>query len=187
MKKSHLILAHSYWEKLLQPGDWVIDATCGNGHDTLFLSQLIQGNGGVIALDVQERALEQTRLRLPSNAPVHLFLQSHEQFPSLALDHPIRLIVYNLGYLPGSQNKQQTTQTSSTLTSVKQALSLIQPGGAISITCYPGHEEGQREQNALFALTSELPFSEWNVLNHQCLNRTLAPSLLLIERNKFTK
>ena len=56
-----------------------------------------------------------------------------------------KLIVYNLGYLPGS-DKLLTTKTSSTLLSVEKALSLIAPNGAISITCYPGHEEGKKEE-----------------------------------------
>ena len=37
--RSHLDLAHQYFESLLNIGDFVIDATCGNGHDTLALAR----------------------------------------------------------------------------------------------------------------------------------------------------
>ena len=56
--QSHLDLAHAYWQKVAGKGLWAIDATCGNGHDTLFLSETFEG---VIALDIQNEALENTR------------------------------------------------------------------------------------------------------------------------------
>ena len=38
----HLKLAHHLWDQLLQKGDWALDATCGNGHDALFLSERVE-------------------------------------------------------------------------------------------------------------------------------------------------
>lgn len=38
-------------------GDTVIDATAGNGHDTVFLAQLVGRQGRVWAFDVQSSAL----------------------------------------------------------------------------------------------------------------------------------
>ena len=37
-----------------------IDATMGNGHDTLFLCEMAGEKGKVLAFDIQERALEAT-------------------------------------------------------------------------------------------------------------------------------
>lgn len=48
------------WRRVLRPGDTVIDATCGNGHDTLELARMVctdEGLGYVYAFDVQEDAL----------------------------------------------------------------------------------------------------------------------------------
>lgn len=48
------------WKKVVRPGDTVIDATCGNGHDTLELAKLVCADnapGYVYAFDVQEDAL----------------------------------------------------------------------------------------------------------------------------------
>lgn len=171
---SHLDLAHQIWAKVAQPGDWAIDATCGNGHDTLFL---VDHFAGVIGLDVQEKALENTKNLVGDKAL--LFCQSHETFP--LLPYPIRLVVYNLGYLPGA-DKSFTTQVQSTLTSVTNALGLILPGGLVSITCYPGHPEGQREEEALLKLCQALPPADWSVSFHSWQNRLQSPSLLLIQK-----
>jgi hypothetical protein len=187
---SFIDLAHHYWEKLLQEGDWAIDATCGNGHDIFKLAGILLGKQGtVIGIDRQQEAISRTHDLLQSGfsneerARLHLFCQSHTHFPLLVENNPIRLIVYNLGYLPKG-NKQITTMTQSTLESVRKALDLIVPGGAISITCYPGHEEGGREEKALLQEMSHLSSLIWNVCYHTIPNRFLAPSLLWIQKNQ---
>lgn len=185
---SHLDLAHQYWEKLLQKGDWAVDATCGNGHDTLKLAEILQEKqGGVIGIDIQQQAIDQTRDLLQSHSlllqqdHVHLFCQSHIDFPLLAKQYPIRLIVYNLGYLPKG-NKQITTIVSSTLASFKMALDLVVPGGAVCITSYSGHEEGNREEQMLLQEATHLSSVDWNVCYHSFPNRTHAPSLFLFQK-----
>jgi hypothetical protein len=163
----HLKLAKQYWKEFLKNGDLAIDATCGNGHDTLFLSDLCS----VIGMDIQSQALENTRALLQKE--VSLYLLSNEEIDSLPLPYPPRLIVYNLGYLPGG-DKSITTQTEKTLISVKKSLELLAPGGALSITCYPGHEEGAREEKALEEWAATLP----SVKHHKWGPKS--PSLLWI-------
>jgi hypothetical protein len=185
---SHLDLAHQYWEKLLRNGGWAIDATCGNGKDTLALAGILRKKqGGIIGLDLQQEAINKTKellqlhLSAEDQARVYLYCQSHTHFPLIAQENPIQLIVYNLGYLPKG-NKLMTTLTTSTLESVKKAMALIVLGGTISITCYPGHEEGKREENALLGELSHLCPRNWNLCFHTFPNRTIAPSLLLIQK-----
>ena len=65
-KESHLV-PHGMginlcrvWRKVVKPGDIVIDATCGNGHDALELVRMVcadNASGYVYAFDVQEDAL----------------------------------------------------------------------------------------------------------------------------------
>lgn len=186
--QSHIDFGHYFWKQILRRGDWAIDATCGNGNDTYQLAEILAPlQGQVIAMDLQERAIICTKERLAANAcslaPVHLFCQCHTQFPSLALENPIRLIVYNLGYLPKA-DKTVTTQVVTTLQSAKIALSLVMPGGAICITCYPGHNEGNREQEALLQSCSLLDPALWNVCFHHFVNRIASPNVLLIQRSK---
>jgi hypothetical protein len=149
----HLEFAKKYWVERLQPGDCVIDATCGNGHDTLFLAKQ-PSTKTIFSLDLQECALIQTQKLLEKHLPldaqkkVSLFQKCHSTLPKTP-SRP-RLIVYNLGYLPKG-NKNLTTKTTTTLQSLSYALSILASDGAISIMCYPGHEEGLAEQNEIIA------------------------------------
>ena len=57
------------------PGDLCIDATMGNGNDTLLLSTLCGEKGRVLAFDIQEQALKSTKKRLVSaGAPANYTL-----------------------------------------------------------------------------------------------------------------
>ncbi|MDP1607902.1 MAG: class I SAM-dependent methyltransferase [Chlamydiales bacterium] len=173
--KPHLEAARNLWRSWLKPGDLVIDATVGNGHDAFFVSEL---GCEVIGLDIQQAALEQTKKRF-GERKIQLFHQSHSQLHLLKLPRLPKLIIYNLGYLPGG-DKQLTTLTESTLQSVEKGLERLDPEGALCITCYPGHDEGLREETALLAWASLLSPEKWLVCHHRWLNRNRAPSLLWI-------
>lgn len=189
--KSHIDLAHHYWSLLLEIGDTtVIDATCGNGHDTLFLARqcLRRDRGQLITLDIQVKALNQAKELLFSEVSeeilsrIHFINQCHSVFPISLIENPVKLIVYNLGYLPKGE-KSITTMVDTTLLSIHAALQLIAPRGVISITCYPGHEEGRKEQEVIINLVESLDPKEWNCCLHQWINRTSAPGLLLIQKS----
>lgn len=190
--QSHLDLAHGYWSKLVQIGDTVIDATCGKGFDTLKLCQLALSTdkGKVYAIDNQFEAIKLTQDFLNHSLPEKLRMRikfqqrCHSSFPDDLEALSVKLIVYNLGYLPGG-DKSKTTLSSTTLQSLHQAQSLLQPGGVISVTCYPGHFEGALEQEAILAFIANLSSKEWNCCHHTWLNRSQAPTLLLIQ--KMTK
>ena len=51
-------------EQALYPGALAVDATMGNGHDTLWLCGLVGENGHVYAFDVQREAVDRTRALL---------------------------------------------------------------------------------------------------------------------------
>jgi SAM-dependent methyltransferase len=182
---NHLKVAHLYWKEILKPGDWAIDATCGTGQDTLYLAKL--GGAGVISLDIQEEALRRAKKLLEDElaqvelAKVHLMLHSHATFPKLASEQRVKLVVYNLGYLPGG-DKSLTTKPPSTLESIRQAAELIASGGALSITFYVGHPTGQEEFDLIAPLLAALPFSEWNICQHCWVNRPSSPILFLLQK-----
>ena len=186
--QSHLDLAHTYWKQLLSPGDLVVDATCGNGYDSLILAQLILQNdtGYLYGMDTQDSAIAATRARLTKHLPEALLkrvgfaCQSHEQFPMEISPASVQLIVYNLGYLPGG-DKTRTTRVESTLTSLNQAITLIQPGGCISITAYPGHPEGKQEKQAVLTFVAQLDPQRWSCCHHSWCNRKEAPELFFLQ------
>lgn len=187
--QSHLDLAHSYWSRLIKPGDIVIDATCGNGQDTYFLSNLAlkNGKGQVYGLDIQPKAIDLTRSYLQDRLPldvlqqIELIVGCHSQFPDAIQPSTVATIVYNLGYLPGG-DKSKTTQVETTLKSLQKALILVKKGGLISITCYPGHEEGSLEQHAVIKFVESLPATDWSCCHHLWTNRKKSPSLLIIQK-----
>lgn len=189
--QSHLDLAHQYWKKLVIPGDLVIDATCGNGHDTLFLATLAlnETQGSLYTLDIQPEALEKAKERLQAHIPlsyfsrIHFIPGCHSTFPAPLLPESVKLIVYNLGYLPGG-NKTLTTQSNTTLESLQNALPLLAPQGVISIMCYPGHPEGKVEEVKIIEYLSTLDRWEWNCCHHRWINKQDAPSLLLLQKRQ---
>ena len=58
------LLAHELIRPFIREGDLVIDATCGNGHDTLFLAECVGASGKVLAFDVQEIAVASSKVCL---------------------------------------------------------------------------------------------------------------------------
>lgn len=128
----------------LKPNDIVVDATCGNGNDTLFLSQLVN-KGKVFSFDIQNQAIKNTEKLLSSNKinNVKLIKDSHVNISNY-INSKISLIVFNLGYLPNG-NKKITTNYKTTIEAIKNSLQLLNSKGLILITFYPGHKEGLLE------------------------------------------
>jgi Putative rRNA methylase len=188
--QSHLDLAHNYWQSCVTPGDIVIDATCGNGRDTLFLCKLAlsSGDGHAYAMDIQSMAIEKTRKLLSENLEANLLNRiiltqgCHSQFPTEICESSVKLIVYNLGYLPGGE-KSLTTFSPTTLKSLESAQTLLKKGGIISLTCYPGHPAGKIEEEHLLAYVSGLEPKAWSSCHHRWINRREAPSLIILQKS----
>ena len=137
-------------KKIIDENSIVVDATVGNGYDTLFLRKQLSINEFLYGFDIQEKAIEITKERLIENKcynGVKLIQDSHENFRKY-IDGSVDLILYNLGYLPMG-NKDITTESTKTLTSVKDGMTLYKSGGVIIITVYPGHLPGALEFKAL--------------------------------------
>ena len=169
--KSARYLAAEILRAVLSPGDRAIDATMGNGHDTALLCSLVGPEGRIYAFDVQPAALEATRRRLAEEGyagQAELFLLGHEHMRE-AVGEPVKAIVFNLGWLPGGDHRI-TTLTETTLPAIQQALALLMPMGVLVICVYPGHPEGEREQEMVTRLLSSLSPREYNVLMQQFLN-----------------
>jgi tRNA G37 N-methylase Trm5 len=181
------LLAHTCLDMVIKEGDSVVDATAGNGHDTLYLALKVGQRGYVYAFDIQESALAHTASLLKKNNllnRVALIGGSH----SCINEHvkvPLAAVVYNLGYLPGGDHSI-VTRVNTTVQSIKQALALLIPGGLITVTLYPGHPEGVREKDKLLLFCENLLPAEYTVMHLEKLNRqTKPPELLLIQKKHF--
>ncbi len=179
-------LAADYMIRTIRQGDSVVDATMGNGKDTLFLCELVGEAGHVYAFDVQREAVERTRERITEagyDARTTLLLAGHETMAE-HIREPVQAVMFNLGWLPGAEHIV-TTRTETTLQAVSAALELIAPGGIVTVCVYPGHEEGTRELKALKEYVSALSVRTYNVLYHSFVNASSqTPQLFLIQKNK---
>ena len=171
-------------QKAAQPGDDVIDATCGNGNDTVFLANLVGGRGHVYAFDIQSEAIQITNERMiASNLNnVTLIHDGHENVLEY-VQTSISAAIFNLGYLPGS-DKSITTHAATTWQAVNNIISLLKPGGVIILVIYHGHEAGKHERAELEHLISTLPQATTQVLRYEFLNKKDAPYIIAIEKNK---
>lgn len=179
--------AHQLIEEIVQPGDTVIDATCGNGHDTLFLSNLITASGQVYACDVQAQAIETTKQLLTSHEKKNITYieDSHanldKYLPTATLEKTAAAI-FNLGYLPKS-DKQVITDPDSTITAVEKLFPYLKKGGRIVIVVYHGHEGGELEKERVLRFVQNLDQSIYEVLQYQFINqRNTPPFVIAIEK-----
>jgi methylase of polypeptide subunit release factors len=170
--------------KIIQEDSIVIDATIGNGYDTLFLRKHLGDQGFLYGFDIQEKALQSTKERLVKNAcfnKVKLIHDSHENFRKY-VDCPVDLILYNLGYLPKG-DKNITTESTETLESVKEGMSLLKSGGVIIITVYPGHLPGALELEVLSNYLETIDQKEYAVMKIDFFNyKNKPPVVFMIER-----
>lgn len=169
-------------------GAQVIDATMGNGHDTLWLCELVGESGRVYAFDVQPEAVERTRQRLVDASVAdraHLFCAGHERMGEF-VNESVDAVVFNLGWLPGAEHGV-TTRTDTTLRAVNAALKLLKEDGLMTVCIYPGHDEGTRELNALMEWGAHLDDCRYDVLLKTYLNQPNNPPRMLAVKKKRTR
>lgn len=148
--------AHAILETHIAPGDCVIDATVGNGHDTLFLTGQVTSTGVVYGFDIQACALDATAKYLTGRsgekvADVRLFHICHSMMDACidsVHQQQISCVMFNLGYLPGGDHAF-TTGPATTIKAIQCALRLLRPGGVISIIVYRAHDDAELEARAV--------------------------------------
>lgn len=172
----------------LHEGDQVLDATAGNGHDTLLLARCVGDAGRVWALDIQPAALSNTRQRLEAAGLAHraeLIQADHAQLadslPS-ALRGRLAAAVFNLGYLPGADHAVITRSTS-TLAALDQIQDWLAVNGLLVVTVYPGHPGGAEEADAVSGWVARLPRPSWRAWSAGLANvAATAPRSFLMQR-----
>jgi SAM-dependent methyltransferase len=177
-------LAHLFLHTFLRDGSRVVDATCGNGHDTLLLARLAGTDGHVWGFDIQEQAIAETGRRLTEAGlagRVTLLHAGHEVLHR-HVTAPLELVLFNLGYLPGG-DRSVITRPETTLAALEQALLLLAAGGCVLVTIYPGHTGGSEEQNAVETWVAGLQPREYYCWRMGQTNvAPSAPYLLLIQK-----
>lgn len=191
--------SHHFAREILLPGDLAVDLTAGRGHDCLFLAECVDSNhtGCVLAFDIQAEAIASSLERLENNgitascisrpqqiaAPgTFLINASHERLP-LFLPRPPKVILGNLGYLPGGDHSV-TTRANSSLSMTKAALEELQPGGRLILVVYTGHAGAQEESDTLTTYLGTLHPRHWHIITMRPFLCKNAPYLLVAEKRQ---
>ena len=168
--------AHLLIKEHIKENSIVIDATCGNGFDTFFLANLVP-NGKVIAYDIQEMAINNTKELTKEFNNIEYHLESHENIKIVNC----HAVLFNLGYLP-SGDKTITTKSNTTLNAVKNLIDQFDqnPDMIIYLIIYPGHDNGLIESKLLNEYTKTLDSKKYLVTLIQPYNQNNAPYLITI-------
>lgn len=164
----------------IEIGDTVVDATAGNGHDTLFLAELVGDTGRVYAFDVQQQAVDATMNRLAEagvQARCEVILDGHEQVANY-VSTPIKAAVFNLGYLPGAAH-DVITKPSTTVAALESLLQQLVVGGMIVLVIYYGHEGGKEERDRVLDYAASLPQKQVHVLRYEFINQQNDPPFVI--------
>ena len=179
-KVHHILTNH------LKEGDRAIDATAGNGYDTLFLAEQVGPSGKVIAIDIQDCAIRSTREKLESAGLI-------DRARLVSEDHAITLkkltasnrgnvtaITFNLGYLPGSDKSIQTC-AESTEEALTASIQLLNQGGYLCVTAYRGHSGGTAEAETVEAFMHNAK-TEGNTVDYYEPESSNSPPVLWVLR-----
>lgn len=190
MLKRVLAYGHELMEQAIRPGESAVDATSGNGNDTLMLSHITGPDGHVYSFDVQAQAIKQTKEKLVEAqiTNVSLIHDGHENVDNyLPEDIKGKLAgaIFNLGYLPGSDKRIITTPIH-TIAAIDKLIDYLKPEGIIVCVVYYGHEGGSDEKNALLDHLASYDQKYFQVLQYGFINQKNNPPFILAIEKKQT-
>lgn len=164
--------------KNIKKNDIVVDATIGNGNDTLFLSNIVT-DGKVFGFDIQDEAISNTK-KIINNKNVTLYKENHADIGKVLNEYKnkISLVLFNLGYLPGG-DKTVTTNYKTSIQAIKESFNLLNNKGLILIVVYPGHEEGLKESKELLKFINN---ENYNYKIYHNTDNETAPYLIEIKK-----
>lgn len=163
----------------MQERDLCIDATAGNGNDTKLLAELVGEQGKVLAFDIQEQALENTKRLLEQadlSSRVELICESHTEMGQYAEAESISCIVFNFGYLPGGDH-QLATRKETSIQAICEGLRLLKQGGMMSLCIYSGGDTGFEERDAILEFVKNLDSKKYLVILSSYYNRPNNPPI----------
>lgn len=132
-------LSHTLILNLPTQPKTVVDMTCGNGHDTIFLAKHYPI---VYAFDVQQKAIINTINLLKGFQNIKIIQDDHYNFDKYI--NIVDLFVFNLGWLPNS-NKQTKTSAEKINPTLDKCIKHLSNKGNILIISYNGEKTQQQE------------------------------------------
>jgi len=177
--------SHSFVARHLAPGSVAVDATAGNGNDTVFLAQQVGSSGIVHAFDIQEIALKNTRALLEQHGLARRVMLHGVNHRTIAqvVTGPVQAVMFNLGYLPGG-DKEIKTRRESSLEALHGCLGLLAPGGIISVVTYSGHAGGKEEEDQVATWCQGLDARCYTAMGFSLQNKPNRPPKLWLVKTK---
>lgn len=171
--------SHELFQLQVNPNGLYIDATMGNGYDTLFLCELAGESGKVLAFDVQEKAIMCTTKLLKEHKVENrakLYLDSHENMDEYAEAGSVDGIYFNFGYLPGGDHNL-ATKADTSVKAIEKGLELLKKGGVMALCIYSGGDTGFEEKNRILEYLKKLNSRKYVVIVNSYYNRENNPPI----------
>ena len=177
MQLNTLGLVHAFLRENVAEGAFCIDATAGKGRDTALLCRLAGEEGRVLAFDVQQSAIDQTKALLEQEGiKAQVIMDSHANMERYAEAETADCVVFNLGRLPGG-DPHIFTLAESSVQAIDASLRLLKKGGVMAIALYYGRENGYDEKNAVLEHLKNLDDRKYTVLTCDWSNRRGEPPM----------
>ncbi len=180
MQLNTLGVVHTFLKQHVQAGAFCIDATAGKGRDTALLCRLTGENGRVLAFDIQQDAVDQTKAFLEKEGlRAEVILDSHANMERYAEKGTVDAVVFNFGRLPGGDPKI-FTRAESSVQAIEAGLRLLKVGGVMAIALYYGGENGYEEKDAIQQYLKTIDDRTYTVLSCDWSNRKGEPPLPIL-------
>ena len=177
MQRNTLGLVHEFLRQHVKAGAFCIDATAGKGRDTALLCRLAGPSGRVLAFDIQQEAVDQTRALLAREGlTAEVVLDSHANMERYARSESVDCVVFNFGRLPGGA-PHIFTRAPSSVAAIGAGLRLLRPGGVMAIALYYGGENGYEERDAVLEYLKTVDDRAYTVLCCDWANRRGEPPM----------
>ena len=177
MQLNTLGLVHEFLRQHVKAGAFCIDATAGKGRDTALLCRLAGPTGRVLAFDIQQEAVDQTRTLLEREGlTAEVILDSHANMDRYAQPGAVDCVVFNFGRLPGG-DPRIFTRAESSMAAIGAGLRLLRPGGVMAIALYYGGENGYEERDTVLEYLKTVDDRAYTVLCCDWANRRGEPPM----------
>jgi tRNA1(Val) A37 N6-methylase TrmN6 len=173
---------HHFIRDHVKEGDFCIDATAGNGNDTQLQCELVGNTGKVLAFDVQEQAVSNTKERLQKlglSERAEVILDSHANMEKYVKLETVSCIVFNFGYLPGGDHNL-ATRAESSIEAIHAGLKLLKKGGIMSLCIYSGGDSCFEEKDAILEELKMLDGKQYLVIESIYYNRPNNPPIPIL-------
>ena len=165
MQLNTLSMVHDFLTRTVKPGSVCVDATAGKGRDTALLCRLTGKAGRVLAFDIHEEAIRQTRALLDAEPGT------------------VDCVVFNFGRLPGG-DPAVFTRAETSVAALEASLRVLKPGGAVAIALYYGGANGYTERDAVLHWLETLDDRRYSVLRCDWANRRNDPPMPIFIWNR---